>query len=235
MRGINRLASVSSKSTSELIADQLRERILDGSFLPGEQLHEAHIAEQLEVSRGPLREAMQRLSQEGLVVSHRNRGTFVIELSRSDIIEIFGARKVFELAAAHTVRTGPASDRAAAVARLREIVARMPEYALSSNWTELAKIDLEFHTSLVASTANARLSRSYQILAGETRICLTNLKNAYPVGYALVEEHERIVELLEGDDADELQKAIEFHLDSAVDVLLEQMGRPPKTLAARRE
>jgi DNA-binding GntR family transcriptional regulator len=233
MRGVRSLASVSSKSTSELIADQLRERILDGSFRPGEQLHEAQIAIQLEVSRGPLREAMQRLNQEGFVVSHRNRGTFVIELSRSDIIEIFEARKMFELAAAHTVRTSPAGDRAATVARLREIVGRMPEYALSSNWTELAKIDLEFHTALVASTGNARLSRSYQTLAGETRVCLTNLKNAYPVGYALVEEHERIVELLERDDADELQKAIEFHLDSAVDVLIEQMGRPRKALGAR--
>jgi DNA-binding GntR family transcriptional regulator len=229
--GINSLASISSKSTSALIANQLRERILDGSFLPGEQLHEAQIAAHLEVSRGPVREAFQRLNQEGLLVSHRNRGAFVVELTQTDVIEIFEARKALELAAATTIRGSKRDLQSAAIARLRAIVARMPEHALSSNWTELARIDLEFHTSLVASTGNSRLARSYETLAAETRICLANLRDAYPAGYALVEEHERIVDLLEGDDAEELQKAIEFHLDSAVDVLSEQMARPSRQLA----
>lgn len=231
MSGISRLASISSKSTPALIASQLRERILDGSFLPGEQLHEVQIAEHLQVSRGPVREAFQRLNQEGLLVSHRNRGAFVVELTRSDVVEIFEARKALELAAAGTIRSGAAEVQTAAVARLREIVARMPEPALASNWTELAKIDLEFHAALVASTGNSRLTRSYETLAAETRICLASLKDAYPVGYALVEEHQRIVDLLDGGETDELRRAIELHLDSAVEALSEQMARPSRTHA----
>ncbi|CAM2737807.1 GntR family transcriptional regulator [Skermania piniformis] len=67
------LTPPNAPQTSVVISGQLRERILDGSHRPGEQLSEARIAGQQRVSRGPVREAFQRLAQEGLLVSQRNR------------------------------------------------------------------------------------------------------------------------------------------------------------------
>src|SRR5260370_38451544 len=65
------------QSTSALIADRLRSEILEGRFPPHTQLAEVELARQLQVSRGPTREAMQRLIQEGLLPPGRNRGGFV--------------------------------------------------------------------------------------------------------------------------------------------------------------
>ena len=74
------LDPVDRESTPSIIARKLRNAISHGDLAPGTQLAEAELARELGVSRGPLREAMQRLTQEGLLLSIRNRGLFVIEL-----------------------------------------------------------------------------------------------------------------------------------------------------------
>ena len=76
------------RPTAQLIADQLREQIVQGVFAPGEQINESVLAAQLRTSRGPVREALQRLCQEGILVSRRNRGVFVLELTAHDVKEI---------------------------------------------------------------------------------------------------------------------------------------------------
>ncbi|MGB3662374.1 GntR family transcriptional regulator, partial [Mycolicibacter algericus] len=107
---------LSRPSTPELIAERLREAITRGRLTPGQQLGEASLAAQFEVSRGPLREAMQRLVAEGLLRSERNRGIFVVELSDDDVRDVYQARKAIERAAVIEVLGG---DPAAAAARLR--------------------------------------------------------------------------------------------------------------------
>ena len=99
------LQPLSQQSTPELIADQLRVKILDGTFPPHHQLAEVELAKQLQVSRGPVREAMQRLIQEGLVRSERNRGVFVIEMDADDARDVYVARGAVEKAAALLVCT----------------------------------------------------------------------------------------------------------------------------------
>jgi len=89
---LGELEPVARQSTAELIAAQLRSAIMYGVFAPGTQLGEAELAARFEVSRGPLREAMQRLVQEGLLRGERHRGLFVIDLSASDVRDIYLAR-----------------------------------------------------------------------------------------------------------------------------------------------
>ena len=81
MAGIDGLFVLEDRPTPELIADQIRDGILQGDFRPGEQVVEAQLAARMQVSRGPVREALQRLIQEGLLVSYRNKGVFVLELT----------------------------------------------------------------------------------------------------------------------------------------------------------
>src|SRR4029453_16375470 len=97
------LFALEGRPTAQLIADQLREQIVQGVFRPGQQVNESVLSTQLRTSRGPLREALQRLAQEGLLVSHRNRGVFVLELSTADIKEIYAVREAVELAASNTL------------------------------------------------------------------------------------------------------------------------------------
>ena len=71
------------------ILEQLRSVILDGSYKPGERLVELTIADQLHVSRAPVREALSALEQEGLVVQIARRGYFVVDFSEKDILGIY--------------------------------------------------------------------------------------------------------------------------------------------------
>ena len=90
------LEPVVQESTPALIARSLRRAISSGEFPPGTQLGEAALARQLGVSRGPLREAMQRLTQEGLLVSHRNRGLFVPDLTPEAVSDMYLLRRAIE-------------------------------------------------------------------------------------------------------------------------------------------
>ncbi|MGH3907255.1 MAG: GntR family transcriptional regulator, partial [Pseudonocardiaceae bacterium] len=100
------LQPVSRRSTAAIIADRLRDAITRGAFPPGAQLGEVELAGWLGVSRGPLREAMQRLVQEGLLRGERHRGLFVVELGIEDVRDIYAARLAVEQAAARMVLSG---------------------------------------------------------------------------------------------------------------------------------
>ena len=107
------------RSLAEDAADRIREQILAGGFAQGEHLVEARIAEQLNVSRGPVREAFKLLRSEGLLQEEPRRGTFVVSLSAEDVREIYGLRAAIEGRAARLLagRQDPA-----ALAELRSLL-----------------------------------------------------------------------------------------------------------------
>ena len=210
---LNALRPVATSPTPALIADQLRARIIDGTFGPGAQMTEAHLSERLGVSRGPVREAMQRLIQEGLLVNIRNRGVFVVELGADDIVDIYTARAAVERHAAALLRR--AGDPRTLDA-LDAIVDDMAAHAHRNRWDRLAELDLTFHEALVGATGSPRLARMFATLAAETRICLTNLAGAYPQQHTLVDEHRHLVTLLRTGTERQLLTAVDNHLASAV-------------------
>lgn len=116
------LEPVNRASTPALVADQLRRAIMRGVLPPGTQLGEVELAARFGVSRGPLREAMQRLVAEGLLRAERHRGLFVRNLDEADVRDVYNARLAVERAAAMLILSG---DRADAVARLEEAVEDM--------------------------------------------------------------------------------------------------------------
>src|SRR6476620_2450201 len=169
MAASGELLVLQGRPTAELIADQLREHIVQGKFRPGQQINESVLATQLNTSRGPLREALQRLCQEGILVSVRNRGVFVLELTQEDIQEIYDVREAVETACAHMLLSaGPETVKKTAHA-LKGIIASMAKNVAAANWQALAKLDMDFHTSFVAGTGNSRMIRIYETLAAESR------------------------------------------------------------------
>ncbi|WP_225496428.1 GntR family transcriptional regulator [Arthrobacter sp. M4] len=207
------------RPTAQVIADQLREQIVQGVFRPGQQLNESVLSGQLRTSRGPLREALQRLAQEGLLVSHRNRGVFVLELSTDDIKEIYAVREAVESAAANILLDAGQEQIKDTCQVLKKIIKDMAKQVARSDWQAIARLDMEFHTAFVAGAGNTRLIRIYKTLAAESRMCILNLEVSYPRVDVLVQEHQTLLDLLEAGDTAGLLSAIKRHMQKAVEDL----------------
>ncbi|RGE20689.1 GntR family transcriptional regulator [Leucobacter sp. wl10] len=212
MQGVQALSAINSRPTAVVIADQLRESIIIGAFGPGDQINEAQVANQLNVSRGPVREALHRLVQEGLLLSRPNRGVFVQELTVRDVAEVYEAREVIECAAAEIITKMLPEDRARIVDGMRPIIDRMHAPLARDDWAQLGRIDLEFHTALVSSAGNTRLARAYSTLATESLICLSSFPSAYPEPDRVIVGHTEIAELLLEGSMQQLHLALHRHL-----------------------
>ncbi|NYD78478.1 GntR family transcriptional regulator [Arthrobacter cupressi] len=221
--------SLEGRPTAQLIADHLREQIVRGTIRPGQQINESLVASQLNTSRGPLREALQRLCQEGILIYRRNYGVFVLEIGPTDFREIYSARETIESTAARILLDGGPVQIRDAVEVLKEIVDGMAKHAVASNWEAIAGLDMQFHSSFVAAAGNSRLNRIYKALATESRMCVLNLEVSYPRMEVLVEEHQDLLELLEAGDREGLLAAIKRHMREAVTHLIatqQEQGRP---------
>lgn len=201
------------RPTAQLIAGHLRELIIQGIFRPGQQINESVLAVQLRTSRGPLREALQRLCQEGLLVSRRNRGVFVPELSADDVQEIYFAREAIELAAAQSLLDGSDAQTKKTCRVLNGIVKDLAKHVAASDWQSIARTDLEFHKAFVAGAENNRLDKIYETLAAESIMCILNLEVSYPRANVLVHEHQNIADLLKARDKEGLMGAIREHME----------------------
>ncbi|WP_415853576.1 GntR family transcriptional regulator [Sinomonas sp. G460-2] len=217
MKSSRVLQPIVQESTPSLIAAQLRRHIAEGALQPGAQLVEADIARELGVSRGPIREAIQRLTQEGLLVSIRNRGVFVSEFDDSDIRDIYEARTAVEKAAAGILADG---DRAAAGAELLRRVERMDEARASGDDTAVSEADIAFHEKLVEMAASPRLSKMHATLLTETRMCLNRLQGRYDDESVRVAEHRGIAEAIRDGKRDLVMDRLDAHKDDALARLL---------------
>lgn len=221
---------VSRATLSDLVTAQLRETILAGVYGPGAQLNEAELARQLGVSRGPLREAMQHLIQEGLLNRRPHRGVFVPELTNADRADIYFAREAIETAALRRImEAGIAVEVAAALSRYVEA---MVSALAEDDWAGVVDHDLGFHTCLVNAAGSPRLTRMYAALIAETRMLLHVLVSGFRGREGFVEEHLALTDRLAAEDTAGALQAISRHLHEPLRSLVEDQGpgtaRPPE-------
>lgn len=185
-RGI--IEPVVQESTPSMIARRVRDAIAYGHIPPGAQLAEAELARELGVSRGPLREGLQRLTAEGLLISIRNRGLFVVEMTPERVRDMYVARQAIERAAAEQIHR---DDAAAAGTALMEIIDRM---ANAPDAPAVGDADIAFHELLVQLAGSPRLSRMHQTLITETRMGIHALRDTYDGEDVRVAEHRAIAQ-----------------------------------------
>ena len=235
MTKTDRAAEPISRTTlSGQVTERLRDGILAGVYSQGEQLNEAELARRFGVSRGPLREAMQRLIQDGLLENRPHRGVFVPELTDEDLADIYFAREAIETAALRRIMA--AGEAASVSRRLTTEVDRMVDALRRDDWDTVVEHDLRFHTRLVDSANSRRLSRMYSVLIAETRLCLHMLVSGFAGRKDFIEEHVALVERLAAEDAAGAQRAIRKHLLEPLKSLARQRrGRTGAAAARPRE
>lgn len=204
---------VNRESTAAIIARQLRDAIMTGALQPGTQLGEAELAARFQVSRGPLREAMQRLVSEGLLRSERHRGLFVIDLEPGDVYDIYAARAAIERAAAIRIMRG---DRECAIAVLDDAVAAMVDAVNDADPSAVSEADLRFHEALVRASGSRRLVRMAGTLLIETRMCLAALQRTDQRPEDTVDEHTSLLAAIRGGDEARVLELLDAHMEEAI-------------------
>ena len=204
-------------SAADLVADRLREAILDGTLRPGDRLVETDLAERFAVSRGPVREAIRLLAPEGLVVLRRNRGAVVASPTFDDVLEVYAARlSLGTLALTHAVdtRAGESARIAEATALLSAL--RSPE--VQADPQAMLEADLAFQDAVLGLSALPRITVMLEQSARDAASFVSLLGITYDSTdhVALIERHERLLACLAAGDADATVSAWHGHIAATV-------------------
>jgi DNA-binding GntR family transcriptional regulator len=156
MTRIAAFAPVKLATLKENVVEIISGAIFTGRMKPGERVNESQLARELQVSRAPIREALQQLQEQGLIINHPRRGMFVVHLEDEDLQKINSVRLVLE---AEALRLARARFTPAARARLAQVLERM-ERAESAAPSVRVKLDTEFHKTIWALTGNEFMERT---------------------------------------------------------------------------
>lgn len=200
-------------SLTESIAGVVRERILKGEYKIGEKIKETHVAEELAVSRTPIRKAFKQLEEEGLIEYVPNRGCFAKGFTRRDIEDIYAIRKALE-----ELTTEWAVDRITdeAVAELDSKCDKMQVYVDKGDSAHVLSVNKEFHEIIYEATGSRFMSqvlRSYKEYIEQT---------TKPIFYEpkflqqIVDEHRAIVAGFKDRNKEEAVKAMSTHMSNSM-------------------
>jgi len=208
--------SVVTQSVSEQIAQELRNAIQTGELKPGERLVERTLASQMGVSHIPIREALSKLADEGLVDRTPRRGARVAALSEKDLAEISSLRTVLEQFVASRVQAewSEASERA-----LRDIVKSMVESSHAGDVSTMFALDRKFHETLWELADHRILMSTVAQLRGRINGFLRAANDALTTAElaAHAESHFDIVDAIASGDEDRVRVEIARHIELAAE------------------
>jgi DNA-binding GntR family transcriptional regulator len=205
------LTPPSKRSLAEEVALRLRQAILNGQLAPGEPLPEQFLAESLDVSRGPVREALVQLEREGLVTRQRNRSAMVARLSEDDLEEVTSLRHALEfLAVRYACEKATAADLDAMQAVIDEMAACV---AQGMSEQQAADLDIRFHDRLYQASHHERLLAVWSILRPQIyRFLLSRNVAAPDFADLLAGGHQQILDAIRERDPQRAIAVLEGHL-----------------------
>jgi DNA-binding GntR family transcriptional regulator len=204
---------VPKRTLAAVVTSQIRDRIVDGGYPPGTPMNEVELATRFRTSRGPVREALHRLVQEGLLVSTPHKGISVRVLTPDDLDDLYFARAALERAA--LTRLTERGAPAALIANLEQALAQLSLAVESQDWLLVSAADLRFHSHIVDAAGSERLSLMYASLAAQSRLGLNLLVGTYKGRTDLIDEHAHLLKLLSDGDRAALLEALDKHFGDA--------------------
>jgi DNA-binding GntR family transcriptional regulator len=200
-----------TRSRADFVYESLRDGIWEGRFAYGEHLREEEIGAALGVSRTPVREALQRLLQRGLLTFGLGRGLVVAQLTNSQVLELYAMREILEGSAARFAAQHAHSTEIDLLFSLQADLAN----ARSDNPIALTKLNRRFHQAICAAAHNQYLLQTLDSL--NDSLALLN-SNTFRIPTRRVEtdaEHRSIIEAIERRDADEAEATARNHIRQA--------------------
>lgn len=218
------LAPASRAGLGDTVAKILRDAILGGSLKPGQPLHENMLAQQLSVSRSPIREALIQLEREGLVIGRLNRPTVVREPSPEEIRQIYTIRASLEGIAARWAADNATTALVAQLRRQADDLNRMTVASEAGGNAEVAGTAIDFHTMIAEASGSEELQRMLQSLRNQTKLVMTAGLASLTRRRAeeIHAEHMALVEAIAARDGDRAERLAASHVHGARDRLVQQ-------------
>ena len=213
------------KPLREVVSEALRQAIQDGRLYPGERLMEIQLAEELGVSRTPIREAIRKLEQEGFVVMIPRRGTYVADVSLKDISQVFEIRTSLEELAAGLAAERITTEEIEAMERLLVEIGR---YIEDGDMKKIVAADVDFHDILYRASRNDRLADIIHNLREQTLRFRTSSMSRPGRLVKTWEEHRQLVEAIANHNELQARKIARLHMEHSERALLNGMQEDKK-------
>jgi DNA-binding GntR family transcriptional regulator len=208
---MNRLPQLKAVSMRESVGEVIRKALYERRFDAGESLSEARLAAEMGISRGPVREALLVLVQEGLLTHSPNRGFFVVNFTQNDHKEINEIRLPLESTALTLAKPNVS---AADVRELQDLKNRMVESYAAGELVTCSQADMAFHSLIWDRTLNSRLATTLRTLLAS----FFAYGSLFSVGRPelsprlLDEEHAYFIQFLRGTGKRTAEDCVRFHL-----------------------
>jgi len=207
------LVAQASRSSNDRVYAALKELIVDNRLRPGVKLTHQELAERLKVSRTPVREALERLYQEGFVVHRPRRGFYVAEIDEDEARELYELREALELYALR--RSMARGLKPADLRMLEELNQRYRSLLRDDATRERMVADRDFHLALAACADNRALLRAMDGVF--ERLILKIRVEGYRTvrGVEALEEHLTLMQALHAEDAARAEQVLAAHIQGA--------------------
>jgi DNA-binding GntR family transcriptional regulator len=214
------MARVFSKQKRPTLMSQalqeIREAIRKGKLKPGDRLVETQLAEEMHISRFPIREALRYLEKEGLVETKPFKGTYVTQLTERDMEELYSLRSAIE---AFAIRILIKHIDAEKIKKLESIFQSMQQASKTEDLDKLISEDFRFHQTICELSDHRKLLEVWLTLENQLRVFLTIEKQLFGDSAEFVKSHIPNLEAIQERKIRLAQKAIRDHLNWAMQVI----------------
>ncbi len=195
------------------ITENIRKAIFEGKLKPGDRIREVKIAKQMGISRGPLREALLVLEQEGLLISQPYKETVVAEFSKKEVIEVLiPIRQTIELFA---IRKGLPEITNEDILQLEMIVQNMKEGVEQENFMKVVDSDLAFHEYLVKMSNFTNLINIWASIFNPIRLHFILQTQIYENLPGIWAQHHEVLKAIKEKDVEKTCRILSEHITEA--------------------
>jgi DNA-binding GntR family transcriptional regulator len=199
-----------TRSRADFVYESLRDAIWDGRIAVGERVREEEIARNLGVSRTPVREALQRLHQRGLLVFGAGRGLTVASLSQHQVLQLYAMREILEGSAARFAAQHATAPEISVLWRLQKELCKPDHDA-----TALVTLNRRLHQAIYEAAHNQYLLQTLSVLHDSLALLHSTTFRVPSRRLESDEEHRQIVEAIEQHNPDRAEEAARQHIRQA--------------------
>ena len=203
----------------EMVYEELKMQILTGVIVPGTRMMEVELAEEMGVSRTPIREAIRKLEKEGLVTIEPRRGAYASQISTEDMVEILEVRQNMEGLAAFFAASRMQPEQ---MEELKNISTKYNKAVTDRDMESMIKYDTRFHRIIVESCNNKILVQMIEQLQELVLRFRYIYYDDFKRAENMPEEHYMILSAIENKDADAARAAADLHIDRLNELILRE-------------